>query len=194
MNDPRDRDDADLVVATLNRDERAFSELMRRHKHSLYRFVRSYVGDASEAHDLVQESFVSAWAALSRFEREKPFAVWLRRIALNKCRDWTRRRKVRAFFYEATESTYRTLCEGKDLDQEARVALRLAASHAARTGADVCLEVYKMMGTDGIFTDSPVGRFLQDALIVPQHAFLSESTFESAGRCMLGLECAPGYP
>lgn len=101
MNDPRERDDADLVVAALNRDERAFSELMRRHKDSLYRFVRSYVGDASEAYDLVQESFVSAWAALSRFERQRPFAVWLRRIALNKCRDWTRRRKVRAFFYEA---------------------------------------------------------------------------------------------
>jgi RNA polymerase sigma-70 factor (ECF subfamily) len=101
MNDPRERTDADLVAAALGGNERAFSELMRRHKDGLYRFVRTYVGDASEAFDLVQESFISAWTALSRFDRDKPFPVWLRRIALNKCRDWSRRRKVRAFFYEA---------------------------------------------------------------------------------------------
>ncbi|WP_144097463.1 acyl-CoA dehydrogenase family protein [Croceicoccus sediminis] len=101
---------------------------------------------------------------------------------------------ARAWFYDVTESSYRTLCEGGELDQQARVALRLAASHAAHTGAEVCLDIYRMMGTDGIFTDSPVGRFLQDALIVPQHAFLSEGTYESAGRCMLGLDAAPGFP
>ena len=101
---------------------------------------------------------------------------------------------ARAWFYQATEDCYATLCNGGDLDTQARVSLRLAASHAARTGADVCIDIYRMMGTDGIFTDSPVGGFLQDALIVPQHAFLSEGTYESAGRCMLGLDAAPGFP
>lgn len=103
-------------------------------------------------------------------------------------------RSARAWFYEVTENCYRTLCEGGELDREARVSLRLAATHAARIGADVCLDIYRMMGTDGIFTDSPIGRFLQDALIVPQHAFLAEGTYESAGRCLLGLDAAPGYP
>jgi len=101
---------------------------------------------------------------------------------------------ARAWFYGVTESSYRTLCEGGELDKKARVSLRLAASHAAHTGAEVCLDIYRMMGTDGIFTESPVGRFLQDAMIVPQHAFLAEGTYESAGRCMLGLDAAPGYP
>ena len=29
-------------------------------------------------------------------------AAWLRRIALNKCRDWSRRRRVRSFFFHAS--------------------------------------------------------------------------------------------
>jgi RNA polymerase sigma-70 factor (ECF subfamily) len=43
----------------------------------------------------LQESFVSAWGALSRFDPERPFEAWLRRIALNKCRDRARRDAVR---------------------------------------------------------------------------------------------------
>ena len=68
---------------------------MRRHKGWLYRFIRRYVADRDDAYDLLQESFVSAWSALSRFDPERPFEAWLRRIALNKCRDRARRNAVR---------------------------------------------------------------------------------------------------
>lgn len=98
---PGARDDAALVAAVLAGDSRAFTELMRRHKDAIYRFIRRYVGDADEAYDLVQETFVAAWSALSTFDSAKPMRAWLRRIALNKCRDWTRRRQVRRFFFAA---------------------------------------------------------------------------------------------
>lgn len=103
MTEPDERDDAALVAAVLAGDQRAFTQLMRRHKDSLYRFVRGYVGDASEAYDLVQESFVAAWRALARYDRQRSFGIWLKRIAINKCRDWRRRRAVRAFFYTADD-------------------------------------------------------------------------------------------
>lgn len=95
MNAPGGDDDDTLIAAALSGDNAAFSTLMGRHKEPLYRFVRRYVGDADEAFDLVQETFVAGWSALNTFEQGRPFAVWLRRIALNKCRDWSRRRKVR---------------------------------------------------------------------------------------------------
>lgn len=98
---PGARDDAALVAVVLAGDSRAFTELMRRHKDAIYRFIRRYVGDADEAYDLVQETFVAAWSALSTFDSAKPMRAWLRRIALNKCRDWTRRRQVRRFFFAA---------------------------------------------------------------------------------------------
>jgi len=48
-----------------------------------------------EAHDLLQETYVAAWLAVRRYDPTRPFDVWLRSIALNKCRDWSRRRAVR---------------------------------------------------------------------------------------------------
>jgi RNA polymerase sigma-70 factor (ECF subfamily) len=71
---------------------------MGRHKHWLYRFVRRYVGDADEAYDVVQDAFVAAMSNLHRYDPLRPFEAWLRRIALNKCRDRARRETVRRAF------------------------------------------------------------------------------------------------
>lgn len=87
--------DAELAASAVAGDERAFSWLMQRHKDALYRFIRRYTGDGDEAFDLLQESFTAAWSALRRYDQARPFPTWLRRIALNKCRDWSRRRTVR---------------------------------------------------------------------------------------------------
>ena len=76
-------------------DPAAFTALMTASKAELYRFVRRYVGDEAEAHDVLQEAYASAWLALRRYDPARPFDVWLRSIALNKCRDWSRRRRVR---------------------------------------------------------------------------------------------------
>src|SRR3546814_10441346 len=45
--------------------------------------------------DLVQEAFVAAFDALDRYDQGRPLRTWLARIAINKCRDWARRRAVR---------------------------------------------------------------------------------------------------
>jgi RNA polymerase sigma-70 factor (ECF subfamily) len=90
-----DLPDAFLAVSARQGDQAAFAALMRRHKGWLYQFIRRYVADRDDAYDVLQESFVSAWGALSRFDPERPFEAWLRRIALNKCRDRARRDAVR---------------------------------------------------------------------------------------------------
>lgn len=94
-------DDGSLVAAALAGEQNAFSVLVRRHKEKVYRFVRSYVADADEAYDLTQEAFAAAWLALARYDKDRPFPAWIKRIALNKCRDWARRRAVRRFFFGA---------------------------------------------------------------------------------------------
>ncbi len=97
-----DDSDAELAARAVKGDRPAFNRIVQRYQEPLYRFIRRYVGDADEAYDLLQETFVSAWQALSRYDPARPAATWLRRIALNKCRDWGRRRAVRRFFYGAT--------------------------------------------------------------------------------------------
>ena len=99
--DPDALDDAALVALHLRgapaMRQPAFAALMRRHKRSLYRLVVAQTGDADEALDLVQESFVAAHAALARYDPARSLRAWLARIAINKCRDWHRRRQVRRF-------------------------------------------------------------------------------------------------
>jgi RNA polymerase sigma-70 factor (ECF subfamily) len=90
--------DADLVRRARAGEQRAFSLLMARHKHWLYRFIRRYVGDADEAYDVVQDAFVAALSNLARYDTARPLEAWLRRIALNKCRDRARREAVRRAF------------------------------------------------------------------------------------------------
>lgn len=97
-----DDSNAALAARAVKGDRPAFNRIVQRYQEPLYRFIRRYVGDADEAYDLLQETFVSAWQALGRYDPARPAATWLRRIALNKCRDWGRRRAVRRFFYAAT--------------------------------------------------------------------------------------------
>lgn len=81
----------------------AFEELVRRHKGPLYGFCRRYVGDADDAHDVLQDAFAAAWTGLARYDPNRGFGAWLRTIALNKCRDFSRRRAVRRLFLSVFE-------------------------------------------------------------------------------------------
>lgn len=96
-----DGSDAELAALALAGRQDAFRELLARHREPIFRLVRATIGDPHEALDITQETFVAAFAALASYDRERPFAVWVKRIALNKCRDWARRRRVRAFFTRA---------------------------------------------------------------------------------------------
>jgi alkylation response protein AidB-like acyl-CoA dehydrogenase len=103
-------------------------------------------------------------------------------------------RSARAFFYEATEEAFAVLLAGDPLDLAARNLLRLSSSHAANVGLEVAQAAYRISGTTGIFTAHSIAHRFQDALIVPQHAFLSEGTWQSAGRVLLGLDAPTGFP
>ena len=90
--------DGELATLSLAGRQAAFSEIVKRHRDPLFRLARAHTGDPEEALDLVQETFVSAHRALGRYDGERPLRTWLSAIALNKCRDWARRRRVRRFF------------------------------------------------------------------------------------------------
>jgi alkylation response protein AidB-like acyl-CoA dehydrogenase len=103
-------------------------------------------------------------------------------------------RSARAFFYETTESVWATLLRGDPVTLEQATLVRLAASHAAHSGAEATRIAYTLSGTAGIFTSHPISRYLRDAMVVPQHAFLNEGTYETAGRVMLTGETQVGFP
>jgi RNA polymerase sigma factor (sigma-70 family) len=90
--------DGELAALALAGRQPAYGELMHRHRDFIYRLVRGQIGDADAALDVTQACFISAFAALDRYDAARPFLVWIARIAINKCHDWARRRAVRRFF------------------------------------------------------------------------------------------------
>jgi len=92
-----DQPDGQLVALSLAGRQVAFAELVRRYKGGLHRLVARIVGDEDEALDVVQETFVAAHQALANYDAARPLSAWLSRIAINKARDWRRRKAARRF-------------------------------------------------------------------------------------------------
>lgn len=97
--------DGELAALTLGGRQAAFAEIMHRHQTPIFRLVRGLVGNADEALDLTQDCFVSAFGHLRKYDGDRPLRAWLSRIAINKCRDWRRRQKVRQFFTRGGAAT-----------------------------------------------------------------------------------------
>jgi RNA polymerase sigma factor (sigma-70 family) len=92
-----DPEDARLVQAARAGDQRASAAIVNRHKAALHALVTRITGDGDAALDIVQEAYVAAFGALDRYDPARPLRAWLARIAINKARDWQRRRSVRRF-------------------------------------------------------------------------------------------------
>ncbi len=90
--------DAELVTAYLDDgDQRAFSQLLARHKERIYGYLVGMVRDREVANDLFQESMFRAIQAMHRrrgaYESQGRWLAWTMRIARNAALDWLRARK-----------------------------------------------------------------------------------------------------
>ncbi|QSQ14646.1 RNA polymerase sigma factor [Myxococcus landrumensis] len=79
------RDDAALLARLRQGDSDAFEQLVHLHQDRLYDFCVRMVGDREEAHDLVQEIFVSVHQNVRRFREDSRLSTWLFRITKNHC-------------------------------------------------------------------------------------------------------------
>lgn len=131
-------DDAELVARAMAGDRSAFVDLFRHHGPSVAKLTRAYRAPASEVEDVVQEVFLSAWRRLADYDRQRPFRAWLFAIALNRVRDMARRRRVRAFFFGASElDDGATRIEAEAPDPETQAHHRLALEEVSRRIANL---------------------------------------------------------
>src|SRR5215207_11585272 len=72
--------DEALVAATLDGDDDAFAELVRRHKGRVFGTASRFARDAHQLDDLCQEVFLRAWRKLRSFRGDAPFEHWLARL------------------------------------------------------------------------------------------------------------------
>jgi len=88
-------DDAALASLAAQGDHDAFARIMRRYNQRLYRLAVSVMGDASEAEDVLQESYVRAFYAFSTYAGAGSLGAWLARIVRNEAIDRVRSRNSR---------------------------------------------------------------------------------------------------
>jgi RNA polymerase sigma-70 factor (ECF subfamily) len=72
----------------------AFGEIVARWQDRIHAAVYRMVGDAEDARDLAQETFVRAWSSLRSFQGGSSFGTWLYSIALNQVRSEMRKRSA----------------------------------------------------------------------------------------------------
>jgi RNA polymerase sigma-70 factor (ECF subfamily) len=87
-------DDAELVRRALARDDTAFRIIMERHNRRLYRIARGILRNDTEAEDVVQEAYVSAFTRLDGFRGDSSLATWLARITMNEALGRLRRERL----------------------------------------------------------------------------------------------------
>ena len=90
-------------------------------------------------------------------------------------------RSARMFFYDACEQAWEQIVAGNPVTEEIDMMLKLSATYAARVSMEVVNDAYQAAGMAAIQRTHRLQRIVRDAMVVTQHAALSELNYESAG-------------
>jgi len=96
-------------------------------------------------------------------------------------------RAARALFYQAVEEAWTAAQGSAPVAVPLRLGLRLAATHAVRSAAEVARSMYDLGGGTAIYEDSPLQRRFRDAHAATAHFQVNPATWELTGRLLLDL-------
>jgi RNA polymerase sigma-70 factor (ECF subfamily) len=102
------------VAQALQGDQRAFTELVERYQTPVYNLCYRMLGNAPEAEDAAQETFVRVYRHLADYDAEQKLSSWVLAIASHYCIDRLRRRRI----------TWLSLEDGPPLRAEAHDTMR----------------------------------------------------------------------
>ena len=82
-----------LVTHAQRGDQSAFAGLVEHYQTPVYNLAYRMLGNANDAEDAAQETFLRAYTQLKSFHVDQKFATWLLSIAAHYCIDRLRRRR-----------------------------------------------------------------------------------------------------
>jgi RNA polymerase sigma factor (sigma-70 family) len=109
--------DSSLVILYINGNEKAFEQLVQRHKSKIYTTIYLIVKDTYVAEDLLQDTFIKAVTTIKsgRYNDEGKFLPWIMRIAHNLAIDYFRReRRYPTVILEDGSNVFNTLDFSED--------------------------------------------------------------------------------
>ena len=110
--------DQELISLYLSGNEGAFTQLLKRHKDRLFRYINSKVRDADLANDIFQDAFMKVIMTMKsgNYNEEGKFLPWLMRISHNLIIDHFRK-----------TNKVRFLSESRTLNEEFTIFHKLSA-------------------------------------------------------------------
>lgn len=88
-----EQEEAQWLAAARRGDRNAFSKLVQAYQIPVYNLTYRMLGNAQEAEDAAQETFLRAYKRLNTYEPDKKFSNWMLSIASHYCIDLLRRRR-----------------------------------------------------------------------------------------------------
>jgi alkylation response protein AidB-like acyl-CoA dehydrogenase len=97
-------------------------------------------------------------------------------------------RSARALLRAEVADAWSAAVDGEPVDVGTRVAMRLAAAHAATACVEVVDTAWTLSGGTAVYDTSPLGRCLRDVHVVTQHVMVAPKLNETLGKFLLGVE------
>ena len=140
--------EAMIVRKVLQGDVNAFEKLVTEYERAVYAIAQRMTGNAEDAADMTQETFIKAYNSLSSFRGDSKFSVWLYRIANNVCLDFlrSRSRKPTVSLSAEDDDGEETQLDIADESQSPELLLESALTRdAVRRGLDSLPPDYKQI-------------------------------------------------
>ena len=96
--------DIELIHRTLDGDDSAFSELVKKYQKPVHALVWRKIGDFHIAEEITQDTFLKAYQRLGTLKKPQRFTGWLYVIAANNCKMWLRKKRLQTQPLEETDS------------------------------------------------------------------------------------------
>lgn len=96
-------------------------------------------------------------------------------------------RAARGLVLGEAERAWRAAQAGGSISEHERAGLRMAASHATASAAEVTTAMYHAAGGSSIYESSTLQRRFRDVHVATQHVMVAPATWELTGRLLLGL-------
>ncbi len=88
------QEEQDWLLQAQKGDSQAFSHLVEAYQRPVYNLCYRMLGNAEDAEDASQETFLRAFRSIRQFDPSRPFPTWLLSIAAHFCIDQIRRRRT----------------------------------------------------------------------------------------------------
>jgi RNA polymerase sigma-70 factor (ECF subfamily) len=86
--------ESEWLIKAQSGDTQAFTCLLEAYQRPVFNLCYRMLGNAQDAEDAAQETFLRAYQSLKRYDNNRPFSTWLLSIAAHYCIDQIRKRRV----------------------------------------------------------------------------------------------------